>query len=266
MSDQIEHKSTWRDKLKSRLKTPRIWLIFLSLGLVTSIIINVVALMGIRQLADPPDEGEFADELQTVVIENPTNITGTLFEDTVDKLSAGVVPVLIFPRVSDFCGEPEGFDLVTGACVDRFDATYIAVSEELINNYQTNWEAATEAGLTEEAELINQWERHIAAHEFGHILQYNYLKKSLPYYEKFGDGYLGRAREDMAECYGQLQYPLTAEPAKKEGEYVDIEFYGFPAKERFALCTEEQLQDIRDWLKAIDYPEGNRLPEAEEVE
>jgi len=245
--------------LRGRLRRPKFWLVILSAVLLFSLIINVAALIGVRSVIEPPASGQFAKLLQKAPIEKPTNVTQTLFEHTVDELSGGVVPVLLFPNMSQFCGDDSAFELNIAACVDRFDATYIAVSEELTLDWNKSYQSAQEEGLDAEAELINQWERHVAAHEFGHILQYNYRTITLPFQENFENGLLHRSNEDMAECYAQLQQPLTDTVAKKEGDYVDLSFYGFKQKQRFALCTEDQLQVIRDWLAAIPYPEANRV-------
>lgn len=257
-------------KLKARVKTPRFWLIFLGAFLAASLVVNVAALIGVRSVIEPPAKGQFHDLFQESPIENPTNTTGTLLENTVDKLSGGVVPVLLFPKMTNFCGDPEGFELTIGACVDRFDATYISFMEELAINWETNYKAAIDAGLPEEAELINQWERHVAAHEFGHVLQYNYRTETLPLQSKyFGQekGFLGRENEDMAECYAQLLYPLNDEVASKIGDSTTIEFYGFNSPEKFALCTEEQLDGVKEWLEKINYPlegrwDGNSEPQS----
>lgn len=244
-------------KLKARMRTPRLWFIFLGAFLATSLVVNVAAISGVYSVIEPPAKGQFHDLFQKAPIKNPTNVTGTLLENTVDKLSGGVVPIILFPKMTHFCGDPEGFDLAIGACVDRFDATYIAFSEELEINWNTNYQAAMDAGLPAEAELINQWEKHVAAHEFGHVLQYNYRTETLPFQGKYFNkekGYLGRANEDMAECYAQLLYPIGDKVADKIGDNTTVEFYGFQSPETFALCTDEQLDGIKAWLKKINYP------------
>lgn len=244
---------------RERLKSPRFWILLLSFSLATAILIAGVALAGVKNLTTPPAVGEFSKVLLGEPQVSPTNITDTLFEDTVDKLSGGGIPVLLFPNSTNFCGDnEEEWDkgLRSGACVDPFNPTHIALSEELSQNFDRNYFAALEAGLTPEAELINQWERHIAAHEFAHVLQYNFQEISLPYEKSFEGGFLGRTYEDMAECYAQLLYPMNDEIASKNGEQFSVEFYNFPEAERFALCTPKQLSTIEKWLQAIPYPQG----------
>ncbi len=243
---------------KRRLRNPLFWVIILAAALIASLVVSFTALKGIRDLVEPPMAGQFAKLLQKAPEKNPTNVTGTLFEQTVDELSGGVIPVLLFLNRSQFCGDDSAYALNIAACVDRFDATYIAVSEEVVIDWDEARESAREAGLPEEVQRIDEWERFVAAHEFAHILQYNYRTVALDYFEKFSHGALDRRNEDMAECYAQLQRPLTDKVAQKPGDYIELEFYGFDKKQRFGLCTEEQLELIREWLAAIPYPEANR--------
>lgn len=249
-----QFKNRWRARVRSK----NFWLFLTALTLITSLVVNVFTLVAIRGLVEPPASGEFSRVLQEVTVDSPTNVTGTLFEETVDELSGGVIPVLLFAPPTYFCGDSREYPLDVGACVDRFDPTYIAVNEQLSLNWSNNRAAAELDGLDEQAELIERWERHMAAHEFAHILQYNYRSVTLPYMDEFEGGFLSRPVEAMAECYAQLLYPMSEHSNASTGDFVQLEFYGFQAPEQFGLCTDAQLDTIRRWLAAIPYPEGTR--------
>lgn len=250
---------TLMKRLKERVLTTKFLIIVLSAALVTTVVVAGVALLGVKNLTTPPARGQFAELLQQPPIVNPTNTTNSLFEHVVDELSGGVIPVILFPKHTDFCINGDNIEEhIIAACVDPFNPIYIAFTEEFAEALESNYEAATAAGLEEEAELVNQWERHLAAHEFAHVLQFNYWQVTEPFQKHFEGGFRRSAVEDMAECYAQLQYPLDDKLASKPGDYTMIDFYGFAEPEPFALCSQEQLDTIEEWLEAIPYPVTNR--------
>lgn len=174
---------------------------------------------------------------------HPSNVTGTLFENVVDKLSGDRVPVLLFQVESHYCGGPEHGDLKAVACVSRFTPSYIAFQEDLAYRMKAAYDDAKEKGLEDEAKELNQWESHIAAHEFSHILQYNYREETLPFMDAFDPKEIP-AVELMAECYASLVYPMSSD---------SIMFHNFTAAEYFPKCTAKQNQATKDWLNTIGW-------------
>ncbi len=249
-------------RLSEQLRQPKIWLTLLSAGFATMLVIASVAIGGIKSLTTPPPTGEFSRVLSGPPLANITNVTNTLFEDTVDKLSGGVIPILLFPNYTNYCldsREEWDMEMQSAACVDTLNPIHIAYSEELSTNFERAYESAKAHGLDEEAERVNQWERRIAAHEFAHILQYNFQEISLPFEKKFEGGFLGKTYEDMAECYSQSLYPLSDDVAQKPGDFVEMEFHNFPKAEKIPLCTADQLDTIEQWLDALPYDAENRV-------
>lgn len=194
------------------------------------------------KMSQPPEVGVFQAALEGP--EGPElNISQTLFEEVVDTLSGNRVPVLLYPEVTNYCRGPVGEDYVTAACVSRHTPNHIAVQQEFVYRYAWAWNQAKEAGLEKEARDISQWEAHMAAHEFAHILQYNYRAQTLPFLNVFGDGEIEQV-ELLAECYASLVYPM---------ESSEMTFYTFPEPERFPACTDLQFDTTKKWLKEIGW-------------
>jgi len=226
----------------ARVRTARFWVLPLGLLSATLVVLLIVSLTSIQTLTTPPGEGKFRHALEGEP-GSGSNVTNTLFEDTVDRLSGDRVPVLLFQNVSNFCRDSLEGEYRSSACVARFEPTHIAFAEDYANHLQSAWETATATGLTQEAELLNQWEKRTAAHEFAHILQYNYKQETDPYANMFSTQEIP-AMEEMAECFADVLYPMPAET---------IRFYDFPAEESFPKCGADDREIIRSWLVVIGW-------------
>lgn len=220
----------------------RVWLITLTLAFVTAVVIAVYAVTALLAISSPPPAGNFKAALNGPQ-GTPSNITDTLFEHVVDELSGNRVPVLLFQQSTKYCGGPESGEMKTIACVSRFSPNHIAFQEELANHLQSAWVDAEAKGLTKDAQLLNQWESHIAAHEFAHILQYNYRAETLPYLSNFAPKEIP-AVELMADCYANLIYPMGSER---------VSFHNFPKEENFTVCTKKQSDAALQWAGSIGW-------------